>query len=135
MKTTFALDVYVPLIDINEIIAVLEKPINDDAEAIMTKKQIFACQIYTDELPAVLPEEYRDIDITWLDAGLHWNRDKQETTLKQVVKDAAIEGADAIFIFANGAHPNICDIVNSHGGKFLGPTIASKYYALKVMMN
>ena len=37
------------------------------------KKKIIACQIFTEELLAVLPEEYRDIDITWLDAGLHSN--------------------------------------------------------------
>jgi len=84
------------------------------------KKKIIACQIFTDELLAVLPDEYKDTDITWLDAGLHWNRDKLETTLKQALKDAATEGADAIFLFANGVHPDMCDIVISHGGKILG---------------
>jgi hypothetical protein len=31
---------------------------------IMLKKKIIACQVFTDELLAVLPKEYRDIDIT-----------------------------------------------------------------------
>ena len=86
----------------------------------MTKKKINACQIFTDELNAVLPEEHKDIDITWLDAGLHWNRDKKERILKQASKDAATEGADAIFIFANGVHPDMRDIVYNYGGKIIG---------------
>ena len=40
------------------------------------KKKLIACQIFTDELSAVLPEKYKDINITWLDAGLHMNLDK-----------------------------------------------------------
>ncbi len=86
----------------------------------MTKKKIMACQIFKDELPTVLPDAYKDIDITWLDAGLHWNRDAMETTLKQGLKDSATEGADAIFLFANGVHPDMRDIVSSQGGKILG---------------
>lgn len=46
----------------------------------MVKKKIIACQVFADELLAVLPEEYRGIDITWLDPGLHWNLDKLEIT-------------------------------------------------------
>ena len=92
----------------------------NEREMAMTKKKINACQIFTDELRAVLPEEYRDIDINWLDAGLHWNREKKEKTLQQAIKDAATEGTDAIFIFANGVHPDMRDIVNSQGGKILG---------------
>lgn len=46
----------------------------------MVKKKIIACQVFTEELLAVLPEEYRDVDITWLDAGLHFNLDKLEFT-------------------------------------------------------
>jgi hypothetical protein len=69
---------------------------------------------------AVLPEEFRDIDITLLDAGLHWNLDKFEMTLKQALKDAATEGADARILFGNGCHPDICRIINNHGRKILG---------------
>lgn len=86
----------------------------------MTKKKIFACQIFTDELPAVLPEEYKDIDITWINAGFHMNFDKLESTLKQAVKDAATEAADARFLFGNGCHPDMCHIIKSHDGKILG---------------
>ena len=86
----------------------------------MIKKKISACQIFTDELPAVLPEEYRDIYITWLDPGLHYNFDKLEIALKQALKDAATEGADARFLFGNGCHPDMCHIINSHCGKILG---------------
>ena len=50
-----------------------------------SNKKIIACQVFTDELLAVLPEEYRDSDITWLDAGLHWNIDKLENTLKEAL--------------------------------------------------
>lgn len=85
----------------------------------MLKKKIIACQIFTDELLAVLPEEYKDIDITWFDAGLHMNLDKLEITLKQALKDAATEGVDARVIFGNGCHLDMCHIVNSHCGKIL----------------
>ena len=47
-----------------------------EEEMTMVKKKLIACQIFTDELLAVLPEEYKDIDITWLNAGLHMNLDK-----------------------------------------------------------
>ena len=86
----------------------------------MTKKRIIACQIFTDEILAALPEEYKDIEITWLDAGLHWNLDKLETTLKQALADAATEGADARVLFGYGCHPDMCHIVNNHGGNVLG---------------
>lgn len=89
-------------------------------EMTMIKKKIIACKVFTDELSAVLPKEYRDIDITWLDAGLHFNLDKLEFTLKQALKDAATEGADARFLFGSGCHPDMCHITNSHGGKILG---------------
>jgi uncharacterized protein DUF1638 len=89
-------------------------------EIIMIKKKLIACQIFTDELSAVLLEEHRDIDVTWLNAGLHMNLDKLETTLKQALKDAAIEGADARFLFGRGCHPDMCHIINNHGGKVLG---------------
>jgi len=84
------------------------------------KKKIIACQIFTDELSAVLPEEYKDIDITWLDAGLHANLDKLEIALKEALKDAATEGADARVLFGNGCHPDMCHIINNHGGRPLG---------------
>ncbi len=84
------------------------------------KKKIIASQIFTDELLAVLPEEYKDIDITWLDAGLHWNFDKLEFTLKQALKDSVAEGTDARVLFGNGCHPDICQIINNHCGKIIG---------------
>ena len=86
----------------------------------MTKKKIIACQIFTDEVSAVLPEEYRNVDIIWLDAGLHMNLDELEVTLKEVLKAAEAEGADASVLFGNGCHPDMCPIVNNHGGKVLG---------------
>ena len=85
----------------------------------MMKKKIIACQIFKDELLSTLPEEHKDIDITWLDAGLHWNLDKRETALKQALADADKEGADVRFLFGHGCHPDMCHIVNSHGGKIL----------------
>jgi len=65
------------------------------------KKKIIACQIFTEELMAALPEEYKDFDITWLNAGLHSNLDKLEITLKQALKEAATQGADARVLFGN----------------------------------
>lgn len=62
----------------------------------MTKKKIIACQIFTDELLAVLPEENKDIDINWIDAGLHANIDKLEITLEQSLKDSVEQGSDEI---------------------------------------
>ena len=85
----------------------------------MNKKKIIACQIFTDELLAVLPEQYKDIDITWLDAGLHANLDKLEKALKRALMDAASEGADTRVFLGNGCHPDMCSIINSHGGKIL----------------
>ena len=86
----------------------------------MKKKKILACQIFTDELLAVLPEEYKNIDITWLDAGLHANLDKLKIALKHAINEAATEGADARVLFGNGCHPDICKITNETGGKILG---------------
>ncbi len=83
------------------------------------KKKILACQIFTDELLAVLPEEYKDIDITWLDAGLHANLDKLEIALKQALNDAAAENGETRVLFGNGCHPDMCHIVNNQGGKIL----------------
>jgi len=85
----------------------------------MIKKKIFACQIFTDELLAVLPDEYKDIDITWLDAGLHANLDKLKITLKQALKDTVTEGADARVLFGHGCHPDMCHIIKNQGGKIL----------------
>ncbi|WP_372683787.1 DUF1638 domain-containing protein [Desulfosarcina sp.] len=85
----------------------------------MMKKRIIACQVFADELLAVLSEVHQDIDVTWLDAGLHWNLDKLEATLKQVLADAAAEGEDVRFLFGHGCHPDMCQIVNNHGGKIL----------------
>lgn len=85
----------------------------------MIKKKIIACQIFTDELFAVLPEEYRDIDITWLDAGLHMNLDKLESTLKQVLKGDETEETDARVLFGNDCHPDMCQIINNSSGKIL----------------
>ena len=48
------------------------------------------------------------------------NLDKLETTLKQALKDAAEEGADVRVLFGNGCHPDMCHIINNHGGKILG---------------
>ncbi len=86
----------------------------------MVKKKIIACQIFADEFFAVLPEEYKGIDITWLNPGLHFSFDKLEITLKQALKDAATEGADARVLFGNGCHPDMCHIINCNGGKILG---------------
>ena len=41
----------------------------------MDIKKIIACEIFTDELAAILPEEYQNININWIDAGLHTNID------------------------------------------------------------
>jgi uncharacterized protein DUF1638 len=86
----------------------------------MIKKKIIACQIFTDELRAVLPEDYSDMDITWLDAGLHMNLDELETTLKQALEDAATEDTRASVLFGSGCHPDMCHIVGHHDGKVLG---------------
>ncbi len=86
----------------------------------MVKKRIIACQIFTDELLASLPEEYKEIDITWIDAGLHSDLDKLEIALKQALKDAAAEGAKTSVLFGTACNPDVCHIVNSHGGKILG---------------
>ncbi len=84
---------------------------------VMTQKKLIACQIFADELSAALPEAYKDIEITWLDAGLHMNIDKLETTLKLALKNA---GADARVLFGNGCSPEMCHIINGHGAKILG---------------
>ncbi len=86
----------------------------------MKKRKIIACQIFTDELSAILPEKDEDFDITWLDPGLHTNLDKLETTLKQALKAATAEEVDATVLYGNGCHPDICSIVNTLGGKVLG---------------
>lgn len=86
----------------------------------MIKKKIIARQIFTDELSAVLPEEFKDIDITLLDAGLHMNSDQIEITLKQALNDATAEGVDARVLFGSGCHPDMCNIIKNHGGKIIG---------------
>ena len=48
------------------------------------------------------------------------NLDKLEITLKQALKDAATGGADARFLFGSDCHPNMCHIINGHGGKIIG---------------
>ncbi|ACN15530.1 hypothetical protein HRM2_24360 [Desulforapulum autotrophicum HRM2] len=86
----------------------------------MAKKKLIACQIFADELLAVLPEVYKDIEITWLDPGLHMNMEKLETTIEQALKNAVAEGADARVLFGNGCSPEMCNIISRHGGKILG---------------
>lgn len=86
----------------------------------MKRKKIIACQIFTDELSAVLPEANRGIDITWLDAGLHMNLDELELALKQALMAATAEGVDARVLFGNGCHPDLCQIINRPDGKVLG---------------
>ena len=86
----------------------------------LKKKKIIACQIFSDELSAVLPEEYRGIDITWLDPGLHMNLNELESALKQALEADAAEGADARVLFGHGCHPDMCQIVDHIGGKILG---------------
>lgn len=87
---------------------------------VIIKKKIIACEIFTDELLAVLPETYRNIDITWLDSGQHMDLDKLEMTLKQEIRDAETEGVDLRFLFGNACHPDICHIINNHDGNILG---------------
>lgn len=87
---------------------------------VMAKKKIIACEVFIDELLAVLPEAYKDIDITWLDPGLHMDLDKLKMTLKQAVRDAETEGADPRFLFGNACHPDMCHIINNHDGNILG---------------
>lgn len=84
-----------------------------------TKIKIIACQVFTDELLAVLPEKYKNADILWLDAGLHWNLDKLETQLSQALEAAEAEGAQVKFLYGRGCHPDICPIADKHGGKIL----------------
>ena len=86
----------------------------------MAKKKIIACQIFTDELLAVLPEVYRDTDIIWLDPGLHYNLDKFEKAMKQALKDVGKEGVDTGVLFGKGCHPDVCHMINSQGGTILG---------------
>lgn len=84
------------------------------------KKEIIACQIFTDELPAVLPEEYKDIEIVWLDAGLHCNLDAFTIALSRALKDAVTRCVDARILFGSGCHPDMCHLANVQGGKNLG---------------
>lgn len=84
------------------------------------KKKIVACQIFTDELSAVLAEGYEDIEVVWLDAGLHMNLDELKRTLKQALEVAASEGVDTSVLFGTGCHPDMCHIVDNHDGKVLG---------------
>jgi len=86
----------------------------------MVKKKLIACEIFTDELSAVLPEEYRDIDINWIDAGLHSDINKLEITLEQALKDSAAQGEDARVLFGEACNPDMCQMINNHDAKMLG---------------
>ena len=87
---------------------------------IESKKKIIACQIFTDELSAVLAEGYEDIDVVWLDAGLHMNFDALEANLKQALEEAATGGVRTNVLFGSGCHPDICMLATRHDGKMLG---------------
>ena len=76
----------------------------------------------------------RDTDITRIDSVLHMNLDKLEITLKQALKDAATGGADARFLFGSDCHPNMCHIINGHGGKIIGLKTVSKLSAMKALI-
>ena len=84
------------------------------------KKKIIGCQIFSDEITAVLPEQYKNIDITWINAGLHTSLEKLETTLKKALTEAEVEGVDARVLIGNNCHPDMCNIINNHCGKILG---------------
>lgn len=102
---------------------------------VMAKKKIIACEVFIDELLAVLPEAYKDIDITWLDPGLHMDLDKLKMTLKQAVRDAETEGADPRFLFGNACHPDMCHIINNHDGNILGAKNCIEASAMKILRN
>lgn len=84
------------------------------------RKKLIACKIFKNELTAVLPEKYKDIDIIWLDPGLHYDLGKIEVAIKNELKQAKTEGADARVLFGNACHPDMCSIVEENDGKILG---------------
>jgi len=90
------------------------------SEKTKPKKKLIACKIFKDELTAVLPERYEDMDITWLDPGLHYNLDKIETAVRDELREAKTQGADTRVFLGNGCHPDMCSMVDENGGKVLG---------------
>lgn len=86
----------------------------------MDIKKIIACEIFTDELAAVLPDKYQNIEINWIDAGLHANLDKLELTLEQALKNSVAQSEDARVLFGEACHPDMCKKINDHDAKILG---------------
>lgn len=79
------------------------------------KKHLIACGIFRHELESVLPAE-NGIAVHWLDAALHADAERMRAALDGAIGIHQAHCADRIrFLFGNGCHPDIGNIVADCG--------------------
>ena len=72
-------------------------------------RTLVACRIFEEELHAVLDTESRleDIQIVWVDSGLHCDLNRLEEALAKAIATARTAGRDVRMLFGRGCHPEI----------------------------
>ncbi len=86
---------------------------------VKTKRTLIACRIFEQELHAVLDPESRgkDIQIVWVDSGLHCDLNRLEGELAKACA-AAMTTCDYVrMLFGRGCHPEIDSLAEKWGIK------------------
>lgn len=82
-----------------------------------TRPTLIACRIFEQELHAVFDMESRceDIQIVWVDSGLHCDLNRLEEELEKAFAAARIAGGDVHVLFGRGCHPEIDSLAGKCG--------------------
>ncbi len=84
---------------------------------VKTNRTLIACRIFEQELHAVLGPESRDkdIQIVWVDSGLHCDLNRLEEELAKAFTAARTAGGDVRMLFGRGCHPEIDSLAGNCG--------------------
>jgi hypothetical protein len=78
------------------------------------RKILVACEIFRQELLAVLPPD-EDVEIVWIEAALHTCQAKLETAIETALSQSSAQEANVHILFGNGCHPDICNQARKYG--------------------
>lgn len=79
-------------------------------ETIASRKTIVACEVFADELQAVLSPEW-DVDLLWLPAALHTDIGRLERDIERTLRMCRTNGASDLFVLYGGACSPALDAV------------------------
>lgn len=88
----------------------------------MSKKiSLIGCGIFQEEVEHILAREKLDLEINWLEVGLHDNIERLEETLEQAVADQQAGGDDQppIFLYGTACLPEMKPFAQKLGARVL----------------